>query len=55
MYVYVTRDSGKDTYYAVGFFAPSTAEFVVESFHPSAKDASARVNYLNGGTGAAVA
>ena len=26
---YVTRDNGKDSYYAVGFFAPSTAEGIL--------------------------
>lgn len=48
MWVYVTIVEG---HYEVGHYRPSDGEWVKESCFSDRSKASARVNYLNGGTG----
>jgi hypothetical protein len=49
MYVYIKSEPG---IYTVGFYTPGN-KWVAESDHSSARDAAARCNYLNGGSGEA--
>ena len=48
MYVYLKTDRG---IWEVGFFNPNDGKFISESLWNDPKNASQRVNWLNGGNG----
>jgi hypothetical protein len=55
MYVYIKHGNNEYTTYHVGFYDPFGGAFVEESRYTSTRDAAARCNYLNGGTGTPIA
>jgi hypothetical protein len=50
MYVYLPTEDGK---FITGFFSPRSNDFVKDEEYDFREDAASRVNYLNGGSGAA--